>query len=70
MRYRESTQAEDAPEPVSSDMMVGTGVYSLALGVAFVWIGLRMRQRWLAFWGATLALAGLAYVVAVMLGYE
>jgi hypothetical protein len=72
MRYRESQQpAQEQPAAaVSTEMMVGTAVYSLLLGLAFVWFGLQGRQRWLAFWGATLSLAGLAYVVAVALGYE
>jgi hypothetical protein len=40
------------------------------LGVAFVLAGLRGRQRWVAFWGATMVLAGAAYVIALLLGAE
>jgi hypothetical protein len=72
MRYRESEQPlqQEPQAAVSTEMMVGTAVYGLLLGLAFVWFGVRGRQRWLAFWGATLSLAGLAYVIAIALGYE
>ena len=49
-------------------MMAGTAGYALLLGVAFVFFGLRGRQRWIAFWGVTMVLAGLAYFVALLAG--
>ena len=69
MRYRESAEAEPPRSQVNPDMMTGTAVYTAALGVAFVIFGLRQRQRWLAFWGVTMVLAGGAYGLAVFIGY-
>lgn len=54
----------------ASDMLVGTAIYTLVLGAAFVVFCWRGRQRWLAFWGATMVVAGAAYLIAVVLGYE
>ncbi len=51
-------------------MMVGTALYTLAIGVFFVVFGLRKRQRWIVFWGATMVVAGAAYVVAIALGVD
>ena len=68
MRYQENTQIENPPAAVSPGMMAGTAGYTLLLGVAFVFFGLRGRQRWIAFWGVTMVLAGLAYFVALLAG--
>ncbi len=68
MRYPENTPPEDLPAGVDPGMMAGTAGYTLLLGLAFVFFGLRGRQRWIAFWGATMVLAGAACLVALMLG--
>ncbi|WP_455233923.1 hypothetical protein [Thiogranum longum] len=70
MRYEETAQLENPRSSVSTDMMVGTALYTLAIGVFFVVFGLRKRQRWIVFWGATMVVAGAAYVVAIALGVD
>jgi hypothetical protein len=69
MRYQEGTQIENPPAAVSPGMMAGTAGYTLLLGLAFVFFGLRGRQRWIAFWGGTMVFAGGAYCVALLLGF-
>lgn len=51
-------------------MMAGTAGYTLLLGLAFVFFGLRGRQRWIAFWGVTMVVAGAVYLIALMLGAD
>lgn len=67
MRYRETTQPGQPAAGVSPGMMAGTAGYTLLLGIAFVLFGLRGRQRWIAFWGATMVIAGVAYMLATAL---
>lgn len=64
MRYREG---EKLAAHANDDMFIGSAIYGLLLGVGFVYVGLRYRQRWLAFWGFGLVLASIASLV-VMLG--
>lgn len=68
MRYQENTPPEQPTAAVSPGMMTGTAGYTLLLGLAFVFFGLRGHQRWIAFWGATMVLAGAAYFVALLMG--
>jgi hypothetical protein len=68
MRYQEHTPPEQSSTGVSPGMMAGTAGYTLLLGVAFILFGLRGRQRWVAFWGVTMVLAGSAYMIALLLG--
>ena len=68
MRYQEHGHTESLPTGVNPGMMAGTAGYTLLLGVAFVYFGLRGRQRWIAFWGATMVIAGMAYLIALLLG--
>ena len=70
MRYQEHMQPEAPSAGVSPGMMAGTAGYTLLLGVAFILFGLRGRQRWVAFWGATMVLAGAAYMIVLLLGAE
>ena len=66
MRYKELPQQADAIASVSPDMTLATVVYTLLLGIGFVVFGLRVRKRWITFWGATMVLAGSAYLLAVV----
>ena len=56
--------------PLSDGMFIGSAVYALALGIGAVVLGMRVRQRWVAFWGGGLAVASAAYLVALMLGFR
>jgi hypothetical protein len=57
MRYREGEQIDALAGHANNDMIVGSTVYGLILGVGFVYAGIRFRQFWLAFWGAGLCIA-------------
>lgn len=67
MRYVEGTETPAAE--VSPPMVVGTAVYALLLGIGLVVVGLKVRQRWVAFWGGGLTLASTGYLGALLMGY-
>lgn len=50
-------------------MVLGTAVYTLLVGIGFVIFGVRVRKLWVTFWGATMVLASLAYLLATMAGF-
>jgi hypothetical protein len=50
---------------VDPGMTLGTVIYTFLLGIFFVVFGLKVRKRWVVFWGATMVVAGGAYMVAV-----
>lgn len=62
MRYEELPI--DNMASVDPGMTMGTVIYTLLLGVFFVVFGMKVRQRWITFWGSTMVLAGGAYLVA------
>lgn len=52
-------------------MLAGTVSYSLLLGIGMVAIGHVARQRWLAYWSATLVFVSAAFrSIQVMFGEE
>jgi len=65
MRYREGETVDRLANHASDDMFIGTTIYGLLLGIGFVYVGLRYKQRWLAFWGFGLSLASIASMVAM-----
>ena len=64
-RYRVGETAETGADHTTENLQIGAAVFGLALGIGFVYAGLRARQYWLAIWGAGLVIASLAY-----LGYQ
>ena len=62
MRYEEIPI--DNLASVDPGMTTATVIYTLLLGVFFVVFGIKVRQRWITFWGGTMVLAGGAYLVA------
>lgn len=68
MRYREGETPSDLGPPVSDEMLLGTAVYGLILGLGFFIFAIRARQLWLAFWGGGLFVASVAYLGAMALG--
>jgi hypothetical protein len=42
----ETAQQADDIGSVSTDMRLGTAIYSLLLGIGFVAFGVRVRKRW------------------------
>lgn len=67
MRYQEGSEVEAPRSGVDTGMLVGTVSYALLLGIGMVVVGRAARQRWLAFWGATLVLASAASLIATAL---
>ena len=65
MRFKEEHSENLAH--VDSDMMLGTVIYTLLLGIFFVVFGLKVRKRWISFWGMTMVLASGAYLVVPLL---
>ena len=51
---------------VDPGMMLGTVIYTFLLGVFFIVFGMKVRKRWIIFWGATMVLAGGAYLIATL----
>ena len=60
MRYQETPQQADNTASVSADMILGTAIDTLLLGIGFVIFGMRVRKRRVTFWGATMIVAGSA----------
>lgn len=66
MRYR---IGESPTEPVMSldqGAFQLLAVLSLAIGVGFVFAGMRSRHYWMAIWGTGLALSSIGYIIFVM----
>jgi hypothetical protein len=66
MRYR---IGESPTEPVMSldqGAFLLLAVLSLAIGVGFVFAGMRSRHYWMAIWGTGLALSSIGYIIFVM----
>ncbi len=56
MRYREGESLQPLAHHASDDMIVGSTIYGLVLGIGFVYAGFRFKKFWLAFWGAGLSI--------------
>ncbi len=66
MRYREGT----TPDMTGTDGLTAfTAVFSLIVGIGFMIVGARARQRWMVGWGAGLVIVSAGYLGAVLLGY-
>ena len=65
MRYQEDQL--DNIATVDPGMMLGTVIYTLLLGIFFILFGLKVRKRWIVFWGGTMVIASGAYLVAITL---
>ena len=68
-RYREGAPPEQVGSAVSNEMLIGSAVYGLLLGIGLVIVGIRAKQAWLAFWGGVLVLGSAAYLVTVAAGF-
>ena len=64
MRIRE--QQPENMAAVDSGMVLGTVIYTLLLGIFFVVFGMKVRKRWVTFWGTTMVLASGAYLIATV----
>lgn len=53
-----------AADPITSHMFLGIAVYGVFVGVGFVMMGMRGRQRWMVAWGGGLLLTSIVYLVS------
>jgi hypothetical protein len=51
-------------DPITTHMFLGIAVYGVFVGIGFVFIGLRGRQRWMVFWGGGLVLSSITYLIS------
>ena len=59
-------QVEALAGHANDDMIVGSTVYGLILGIGFVYAGIRFKQIWLAFWGAGLCIASVTSMFVML----
>ncbi len=69
MRYRIYEKSPHTGPAISDHTVLFTVVLSLLIGAVLVRLGMYGRQRWLVFWGASLVLVAMIYIVAMWLGY-
>ena len=66
MRY--SIYGHHPHTAVTDHMVLFTVALSLLIGVVLARLGMYGRQRWLTFWGGSLVLAALIYLMVIWLG--
>ena len=67
MRYRIGEAPGEAGMGTDQGFFLAIALLSLAIGIGFVWAGIRSRHYWMAIWGAGLALASIVYIAFVMI---
>lgn len=67
MRYRIGTDPGADGYPLDQGVFTSMAVLSLAIGIGFVYAGLRSRHYWLAIWGTGLSLSSMAYLLYLVL---
>lgn len=70
MRYRIGDSPAHPGITGTEHMILFTAVLSLLIGVVLFVLGRRGRQRWLAFWGGSLVMASVVYLIAAAAGYR
>jgi hypothetical protein len=60
VRYRITEDGAVGPQ-AGGDFVALTVWFTLFVGIAFLVVGIRGRQRWLQFWGALTCVSCLAY---------
>ena len=65
MRYRIGETAGEAGMSLDQGFFLAIAVLSLAIGVGFVFAGIRSRHYWMAIWGSGLALSSAIYIAFV-----
>ncbi len=68
MRYRMTETGAAVPVESSADLVTATVVFTLAVGIVFLILGVRGRQNWLKFWGGLTCLCCAAYFLRGTLG--
>jgi len=68
VRYRMTEGGQVGPPDMSGDVVTATVWFTLLVGIVFLVAGLRGRQHWLKFWGATTCLCCALYFLREPLG--
>ena len=68
MRYLEGTDPAETAFAGSNDVIWGSALYGLVLGIGFLVFGLKRKELWMSFWGGLLTLGSAVYLGAVVLG--
>jgi hypothetical protein len=66
MRYRIGESPDTAATSFDQGIFTSMTVLSLAMGVGFVFAGLRSGHYWMTFWGGGLAISSIGYLAYVM----
>jgi hypothetical protein len=71
MRYRITAEGlTDVATQNTGDVVTGTVWFTLFVGVLFLVVGVRARQRWLQFWGGLTCICCALYFARDVLGLE
>ncbi len=70
MRYREDPVTGGAGAPVGDEMIVGTAIYALVVGIGLCFLGVRSRLLWVTMMGGVLAGSSVIYLGAAVLGFS
>ena len=68
MRYRISESGTMVPVESSADVVTATVVFTLAVGIVFLFLGVRGKQNWLKFWGGLTCLCCAVYFMRGLFG--
>lgn len=66
MRYRIGESPGQAATSFDQGVFTSMTVLSLAIGIGFIFAGLRSGHHWMTFWGSGLTLSSIGYLVYVM----
>ena len=66
MRYRIGETPAEPAMSLDQGAFLLLALLSLAIGIGFVFAGMRSRHYWMAIWGTGLALSSLGYIIFVM----
>ena len=67
MRYRIGETPGEAGMSLDQGFFLAIAVLSLAIGIGFVFAGIRSRRHyWMAIWGTGLALSSIIYIAFVI----
>ena len=66
MRYRIGESPGTAAASLDQGVFTSMTVLSLAMGIGFIFAGLRSGHHWMTFWGSGLVITSVAYLLYVM----
>jgi hypothetical protein len=66
MRYRIGESPEQAATSFDQGVFNSLTVLSLAMGIGFIFAGLRSGHYWMTIWGSGLSIASVCYLIYVL----